>query len=175
MEATAAATAVVDLLNSRAYANLPEKLNDSEAAARVLRPFGQGPGVPSAMRIALVRDLRAELLALVDGGNEPARAQHWSELTRQARDITFRQEFTPAGETVLRQASGDPVVGGIIRAVAELVATGQWPRVKLCGNDLCRGAFFDTTRSCTRRWHSYEMCGNRTNVAAYRARAASRD
>ncbi|MCU1658127.1 MAG: zinc finger protein [Pseudonocardiales bacterium] len=29
-----------------------------------------------------------------------------------------------------------------------------------------------STRSRTRRWHSYEMCGNRTNVAAHRARTA---
>ncbi|WIX80405.1 CGNR zinc finger domain-containing protein [Amycolatopsis carbonis] len=28
----------------------------------------------------------------------------------------------------------------------------------------------DTTRSHTRRWHSYELCGNRANVASHRAR-----
>jgi predicted RNA-binding Zn ribbon-like protein len=34
---------------------------------------------------------------------------------------------------------------------------------------LPRGVY-DTTRSRTQRWHSYELCGNRANVAAFRAR-----
>ncbi len=38
----------------------------------------------------------------------------------------------------------------------------------------CDEVFYDTTRSRTRRWHSYESCGNRANVSAYRARTAER-
>jgi predicted RNA-binding Zn ribbon-like protein len=171
MEETVAATALVDLLNSRAYAGLPDKLDDPREAARVLRPFGQKRGVLSAERIALVRDLRGELVALAND-DASDRDQHWSGLTRRTRDVVFRQEFTPQGGAQLRQVSGDIVVGGIILAVAELVAAGAWSRLKLCANDVCRAAFFDNTRSRTRRWHSYEMCGNRTNVAAHRTRAA---
>ncbi|MEO3773386.1 CGNR zinc finger domain-containing protein [Micromonospora sp. B9E7] len=45
--------------------------------------------------------------------------------------------------------------------------------MRICGNEMCSHVFYDTTRSRTQRWHSYERCGNRTNVAAYRARARS--
>ncbi len=31
-------------------------------------------------------------------------------------------------------------------------------------------AFYNATRSQTQRWHSYAVCGNRSNVATYRRR-----
>jgi predicted RNA-binding Zn ribbon-like protein len=73
----------------------------------------------------------------------------------------------------LRQVEGDPLVGKIALAVAELVAAGTWSRVRLCANHSCGGAFYDTSRSRTQRWQSYEICGNKSNVAAYRARRSA--
>ena len=49
------------------------------------------------------------------------------------------------------------------------LADGTWSRVRLCALEACHSAFYDATRSRTQRWHSYAMCGNRTNVAAHRA------
>ncbi|MEO3748322.1 CGNR zinc finger domain-containing protein [Plantactinospora sp. B5E13] len=73
---------------------------------------------------------------------------------------------------LLHQVTGDPVIGGITLAVAELVAAGTWSRIRTCANEQCQHVFYDTTRSRTQRWHSYEMGGNRANVAAYRARSS---
>jgi predicted RNA-binding Zn ribbon-like protein len=75
----------------------------------------------------------------------------------------------------LRQVTGDPVVGRIVQDVATLITTGNWSRLRYCANEVGGAVFYDTTRSRTRRWHSYEYCGNRTNVAAYRARNAGCD
>ncbi|MFC4034905.1 CGNR zinc finger domain-containing protein [Streptomyces polygonati] len=167
----AGAVAVADLLNSRAYADLGDKLDSPGPAAAVLRPFGQEDGAaPSAARLDLVRAVRADLLDLVTAADPEDHAGKWSALSGRASSVTFRQEFAAPGRVRLRQVGGDLVVGGIVEAVAALVAAGDWSRMRLCANDECREAFYDTSRSRTRRWHSYEFCGNRTNVAAYRAR-----
>ena len=55
-------------------------------------------------------------------------------------------------------------------AVADILRDGTWKRMRVCANDGCRAVFYDATRSRTQRWHSYELCGNRANVAAFRAR-----
>jgi predicted RNA-binding Zn ribbon-like protein len=170
-----AATAIVDLLNSRAYAGMADKLDHSRQATRVLRPFTRARAVPSPERLELVRAVRTELVALADVHGTTEAPRRWAAVTSLASDIAFAYVFAGDSEARLRQVAGDEVVGGIVRAVATLVETGNWARLKLCASDVCRGAFFDTTRSRTRRWHSYEMCGNRSNVAAYRARAARRD
>lgn len=52
----------------------------------------------------------------------------------------------------------------------ESIWTVDQQRIRVCANDGCRAVFYDTTRSRTQRWHSYELCGNRANVAAFRAR-----
>jgi len=165
-EVPAIAQAVVDLLNSRAYAIHPDKLDDPALTYALLSPFGQdSPDVPP-QRLDLVRGLRANLMALVDEDT----AAGWAAFTERAAATTFRHDFATPGEVRLRQVAGDPVVGGITVAVASLVESETWSRVRACANDVCHEVFYDTTRSRTRRWHSYEICGNRANVAAHRAR-----
>jgi predicted RNA-binding Zn ribbon-like protein len=167
----AGAAAVVELLNSRTYAGIPDKLDDPQLAADVLRPFGQ-EGVPSAERLELVRAVRADLLDVVDHPDTTDAARHWAALSGRTSSITFRQDFAAPGRAELRQVTGDPVVGDIVQHVAALVAQGNWSRLRLCANEVCGAAFYDTSRNRSRRWHSYEYCGNRANVAAYRARSA---
>lgn len=170
--APAVAAGIVDLLNSRAFTGVADKLDCPESAAEVLRPFGQEDGLPSPQRIDLVRAVRSDLSDLV-GAHDPADAAgDWAAFSGRASSITFQQDFSRPGQVELRQVTGDPVVGRITQAVAALVTAGAWSRLRFCANDECAAAFYDTTRSRTRRWHSYEYCGNRANVAAYRARTS---
>jgi predicted RNA-binding Zn ribbon-like protein len=169
-EVPVTAAAVVDLLNSRAYAIHADKLDDAELVRKILRPFGQGDEDPSPQRLELVRGVRADLMRLAVAQDPADNAQDWAAFTGRISAAAFQQDFSTPGEVRLRQVAGDPVVGGITLAVSELIADGMWPRLRICANDECRMVFYDTTRSRTRRWHSYEICGNRTNVAAYRAR-----
>ena len=163
--------AIVDLLNSRPHATplLPDTLADPAAAVELLRPFGQPGQRPSPSRIAAVTALRSALIDIVGDEDNAGPARGWAELTKRAAPIRLRQLFSES-QTELEQVSGDPVVGSITLAVAELVRAGWLSRIRICANGLCRHAFYDTTRSRTQRWHSYEICGNRNNVAAYRAR-----
>ncbi|MFF4902704.1 CGNR zinc finger domain-containing protein [Streptomyces sp. NPDC001068] len=172
------ATAVIDLLNSRAHGitpALPETLDSHRTASEILRPFGQCDGrQPTPELIARVRDLRTALLDIVTAPDPEDTAAAWARLTRLSSSVTLKQVFTSPGEVRLRQRGGDPVIGGIALAVAELITDGSWPRIRTCANESCAHAFYDTTRSRTQRWHSYEVCGNRNNVAAYRARKNAR-
>jgi hypothetical protein len=161
------AGAIVDLLNSRAYSNLTDKLDAAESAAIVLQPFGHEGGVLPPEQRELIRSVRADLLNLVASA-DPAR--DWTRLTSRVSQVTYQQDFSTPGQVHLHQVTGDPVIGRIVQDVAALVTAGNWSRIRYCANDECSEAFYDTTRSRTRRWHSYEYCGNRANVAAHRAR-----
>jgi hypothetical protein len=162
----APAQAVVDLLNSRAYAIHDDKLDSPDLAAEILDPFGG----PTSGSLELVRALRSDLMAVVSADDPADAARDWAAFSGRASDVRFRQEFSAAGVSLV-QVSGDPLVGRITAGVAALIEAGTWSRIRLCANHECRKVFYDTTRSRTRRWHSYELCGNRANVAAYRARA----
>ncbi|MFF3564765.1 CGNR zinc finger domain-containing protein [Streptomyces sp. NPDC002574] len=172
------ATAIVDLLNSRPHGTtpaLPEALGTHRAAGIILRPFGHpDTAVPSAERIAEVRSLRDLLMRMVVSRDSEEAAPVRAQLTERAAAVTLRPAFVAPGQVRLRQVDGDPVIGGIFLAVARLMGDGTWPRIRACGNELCTHVFYDTTRSGTRRWHAYESCGNRRNVAAFRARSKAR-
>jgi predicted RNA-binding Zn ribbon-like protein len=169
-----AAAALVDFLNSRPYAGMPDKLDDPGSVERVLRPFGQDNGEPSVQRLELARAVREDLIGLI-GTDDPAdAAADWAAYSGRTSSITFQRDFSTPGQVALRQVTGDAVVGRITSHVATLIGEGNWTRLHLCANDICREVFYDTTRNRSRRWHSYEFCGNRANVAAYRARVSGR-
>jgi predicted RNA-binding Zn ribbon-like protein len=174
VKTTAAATAIVELLNSRAYEplHLPDALDSQQSAAAVLRPFGLGhPDKPTAQQLSRVRALRSALMVVIEG-EEPSRtAQAWADIEAETADVRFRYTFDGTGQSDLIQESGDPIAGGIVRAITGLQAAGQWSRLRICASDQCSKAFYDATRSRTQRWDNYETCGNRNNVAAFRARA----
>jgi predicted RNA-binding Zn ribbon-like protein len=171
------AVAIVELLNSRPHGTplLPDALDCQETAARILQPFNRGGDTElSPQTLERVRAIRSDLMAVVTAADADDAARGWAQLTDHASAVAFRQVFTHAGTTDLCQTAGDPIVGGIARTVADLIGSDRWSRIRMCANDACNHAFYDTTRSRTGRWHSYEVCGNRSNVAAFRARQASR-
>jgi hypothetical protein len=78
----------------------------------------------------------------------------------------------------LTTACGERAVGLSARTAAEaavassvvLSIQGKLGRVKLCGGDDCRWAFYDNSRNGSRQWCSMEVCGNRQKVRTYRSR-----
>jgi predicted RNA-binding Zn ribbon-like protein len=74
-------------------------------------------------------------------------------------------DLTPVAESredrLVRELAGS--FGSILRRAPD--------RLKLCENPDCRRAFFDRTRSRTRRWCDSAACGNRMRVRRHRARA----
>ncbi|MBC3990714.1 CGNR zinc finger domain-containing protein [Streptomyces sp. AC563] len=59
---------------------------------------------------------------------------------------------------------------GVIAADAVSVIAGERDgRLALCASPTCRAAFFDTSRSRTRRWCDMNTCGNRQKKARFQA------
>ncbi|WP_367039409.1 CGNR zinc finger domain-containing protein [Streptomyces sp. Je 1-332] len=80
--------------------------------------------------------------------------------------------LTPAGDRRWRLGSASAVEDalGVIAADAIGVITGERDgRLALCASPTCRAAFFDTSRSRTRRWCEMNTCGNREKKARFLA------
>ncbi|MEU0312174.1 CGNR zinc finger domain-containing protein [Nocardioides sp. NPDC006273] len=59
---------------------------------------------------------------------------------------------------------------GVIAADAIAIISGERDgRLALCASPTCRAAFFDTSRSRTRRWCDMNTCGNREKKARFNA------
>jgi predicted RNA-binding Zn ribbon-like protein len=75
-------------------------------------------------------------------------------------------DFAPVGgawiDRVERELSG---------AFASILRRSQPPRLKRCAAEGCGRAFYDQTRSRTRRWCDSRTCGNRSRVRRHRSRA----
>lgn len=93
-------------------------------------------------------------------------------LTAAADRAGLRPAFTAAGSArLVPTATGvDSALGRLVALVAEAMADGRWRRLKVCRNDACRWAFYDTSRSAAGRWCSMAVCGNRRKARAWRAR-----
>jgi predicted RNA-binding Zn ribbon-like protein len=166
-----AAAAIVTLLNSRPHTIHAEALDTPADAAAVLRGLGEPDIDVSDRQLRDLRDLRSNLMAVLSAAHAgDDTGPHWANFTARISGVTFQYAFAPPGVADLRQASGDPLTGRVTRLVAELIESDRWTRMRLCANDECRSVFYDTSRSRTQRWHSYEICGNKHNVAAYRNR-----
>ncbi|MBM7167608.1 CGNR zinc finger domain-containing protein [Streptomyces sp. G44] len=80
--------------------------------------------------------------------------------------------LTPEGDRRWRLGSASSVEDalGVIAADAISVISGERDgRWALCASPTCRAAFFDTSRSRTRRWCEMNTCGNREKKARFNA------
>jgi predicted RNA-binding Zn ribbon-like protein len=68
-------------------------------------------------------------------------------------------------------ASGaDAGLARILGLVFTSMADRTWPRMKVCRDDACRWAFYDTSKNRSGAWCSMAVCGNRAKARAYRRR-----
>ncbi|QGN34313.1 ABATE domain-containing protein [Microlunatus sp. Gsoil 973] len=80
--------------------------------------------------------------------------------------------LTPDGGRQWRLGPASPVEDalGVIAADAISILAGEHDgRLALCASPTCRAAFFDTSRSRTRRWCDMNTCGNRQKKARFNA------
>jgi predicted RNA-binding Zn ribbon-like protein len=91
-------------------------------------------------------------------------------LNEAASASRLRMRFGPGGKPRLEpEATG--AVGAIGRLVASLYSAMQdeaWERLKLCGSDGCRWAYFDRSKNRSSRWCSMDSCGNREKARRFR-------
>ena len=165
------ATRIVNFLNSRGvgFAKGHDELAQPVSAVQVCRQFVPALKEVNPKSLSALRNLRAALLAI----QEPKSATSAREaLDNFASASLFRLSFADPKRTSWAQNTGDPVSGAILMDAAEVLNAGHWDRIKTCCNTACASAFYDESRSKTQRWHSYAVCGNKSNVAAFRSRQA---
>lgn len=75
----------------------------------------------------------------------------------------------------------EPAVSGVVGAIGRIVATlysamedESWTRLKLCGSQTCRWAFYDRSKNHSSRWCKMASCGNREKARRFRAHSAGR-
>lgn len=77
-------------------------------------------------------------------------------------------------EFVAREGGLDWLLAAVARSGAEIIAEGAQARLRLCANSHCGLFFYDLSRTHRRRWCSMAVCGNRSKVAAFARKHASR-
>ena len=167
---------LIGFLNSRPRSGHADGLASGESAVALLDSLGLGAESLDDVGLERLRRLRDLLAVLADrevvaGGRSAA----WDAVNDIAAGVPTVVRFISDEESAVRPAGegADDSLGALIVDLDRAVSGGSWKRVRLCAYEPCKSAFYDATRSRTQRWHSYEMCGNRSNVASYRRRAAA--
>ncbi|NEW53242.1 CGNR zinc finger domain-containing protein [Nocardia cyriacigeorgica] len=100
----------------------------------------------------------------------PASAVHIiNDRSAQGRAVAI---LTPEGDRRWQLSSASCVEDalGVIAADAISIISGERDgKLALCASPTCRAAFFDTSRSRTRRWCDMNTCGNRQKKERFNA------
>jgi predicted RNA-binding Zn ribbon-like protein len=121
--------------------------------------------------IGLREALRALMLANAGGPPEPDAAVALDEVARRAQ---LGVGFAPDGSVRLEPSAPgvEGALGRLVARVARAMSEGRWSRLKACGDDHCRWAFYDHTKNGSGVWCDMAVCGNRAKARAYRERHA---
>jgi predicted RNA-binding Zn ribbon-like protein len=85
----------------------------------------------------------------------------------------LRARFGSDGKARLEPEAGgvEGALGRIVAAVFAAMGQEDWTRLKLCGSNSCRWAFYDHSRNHSSRWCRMASCGNRQKAKRFRERA----
>ncbi|HXG27152.1 MAG TPA: CGNR zinc finger domain-containing protein [Candidatus Binatia bacterium] len=124
-------------------------------------------------RIRRVRSALREVVdAVVEGRRPDPDAVHLVNATLEMRRPT-RLELDGSAIRIGHRHADTPVddaLALIAEAIVEELATGRPERLRVCANDRCRWAFYDSSPTGRRRWCDMRSCGNQAKAARYRAR-----
>jgi predicted RNA-binding Zn ribbon-like protein len=162
----------VDLMPGTEDLKDPNTLRDW-LVARGLMEAGDEVGESDLRHAIAVR----EAMRGVIGGNSGQRVYpvDLATLNQAAAESRLRMRFGPGGRPRLEpEATG--AVGALGRLVATLFSAMQaedWERLKLCGSDGCRWAFYDRSRNHSSRWCTMASCGNREKARRFRQKRSA--
>ena len=167
---------VREFVNTRDLEDDEDELASPEAlrewlAARGLMGADSDP--VSAADLEQARAVREALrsLMLVNAGGRPDPGAP-ALLEKAARRADIGLQFDPDGSVRLVPAAPgvDGALGSILTRAASAMSAGNWTRLKACGDESCRWAFYDHTKNGSGVWCDMAVCGNRAKARAYRER-----
>ena len=122
-----------------------------------------------------LRDTFRALLAANAHGEVDRRAASRLRSQLSARRIPLSVDSGGRLELDLSPArSVDEFLALVVGIAFQAQVDGQWERLKLCHNDECQWAFFDSSRNRGGAWCQMEVCGNRIKNRHYRQRHRAR-
>jgi predicted RNA-binding Zn ribbon-like protein len=77
---------------------------------------------------------------------------------------------TPTALEPTRAKGIDAAIGRFLAIIYESITQGTWQRLKVCRNDTCRWAFYDSSRNHSGAWCTMAICGNRMKGRTFRRR-----
>ncbi len=139
------------------------------AATRLVSP---GTEFDERDRRRLVEVRGAVLFLVASNGGAGIHRRAVTTLNEAARRVRLGVRLHPEdGYRLMAEGVGiDRPIGELLIAVTGSMAAGSWDRLKVCANDACQTAFYDSSRNRSGRWCSMARCGNRMKGRAYRER-----
>jgi predicted RNA-binding Zn ribbon-like protein len=135
--------------------------------------------VPSVRKLseaehARVLELRERLRDALEAATHGTSARSAvARLNEIAGEVPLRLRFGDAPH--LEPARPDaPALGPILATVYDALSDESLVRLKVCRNDACRWAFYDTSRNRSGVWCTMAICGNRRKARVFRQRRSAR-
>jgi predicted RNA-binding Zn ribbon-like protein len=127
----------------------------------------------SAAEHASALELRERLrdaLESMTHGASPGDALAGLDAIAAGVPLRVRFDTTPHLESARRGSAR--ALGPILGTVYDALGSDAVARLKVCRNEACRWAFYDTSRNRSGVWCSMAICGNRQKGRVYRRRHA---
>lgn len=119
--------------------------------------------------VALARRLRTGLREAMEL-NPDHRQRHLPELDATLVDLPLRLSWGAGEPELVATSSGVPgALTQIAIAVTQTVRDDAWSRLRICSDDRCASAYYDTSKNRSKNWCGLS-CSNRAKTRAYRAR-----
>ena len=164
-----------DFLNTTDIESETDLVKTPDALAAWLRGnglLGAGARVSPTehARVVALRERLRDALEAATHGASPDDA--YARLDEIAADVPLRVRFGAATRLEAAKRRAAPAIGPILATVYDALADEAVERLKVCRNDRCRWAFYDTSRNRSGVWCSMAICGNRQKGRVYRSRHA---
>jgi predicted RNA-binding Zn ribbon-like protein len=131
----------------------------------------------TAEELAAVRELRSRLRALWTAGSREEVAAIVNDLLRESHaqpyltkhdELDWHLHLTRPDAPLAQRIGAEAAMGFL-----DLVRADDLDRLQICAAEDCSDVLVDLSKNRSKRYCDTGNCGNRTNVAAYRARKRS--
>ncbi|MFF0716684.1 CGNR zinc finger domain-containing protein [Streptomyces bauhiniae] len=167
------ATSFTGTLSER-HGDAVERIPTPQRLVDWLAVYGLAVDSCTAAQLDLARELRESIHAAATAAaiEEALPASAVLVINNRSTHGRAAAVLTPEGQRRWRLGPASAVEDalGVIAADAISVISGERDgKLALCASPTCRAAFFDTSRSRTRRWCDMNTCGNREKKARFHA------
>ena len=166
---------VQDFLNSADFEGGWDDLDDVDSLRAWLQALDLAtPDVAiregDRRRLVTLREAMRDLIEGRDHGGIDAGAL--AVVQDAAEGAALQVTLGPDGNARLTAATGglDGFVARLLADIATAQVDGTWIRLKVCPRDVCRWAFYDSSKNRSGRWCTMAICGSRIKSARLRSR-----